>query len=300
MRDYKKELSNHIMARRLCTETYNVYMGKLDQFLLWCTNNGVLPEDVEHAGLVEFLAQEGSISACGQRRAMLVNLYEFVLGQGYKLLGLPYAKKRVKVPESLSPEQIQAIFEVTPNPKQRLALKITYACGLRVSETVSIRIKDFRQKKNSTGENYYEVKITGKGIKERLIPVPNETMNEIISFIQKYKITDYLFKGQFKSAYSTKSMEIVFMRSKNKCGITVPGNIHLLRKSRATHLINGNMNDRNVMLMMGWENQKTINHYHKANTGAIKDSVDNIDKIICNSINKTLDIAPQLQTSSVA
>lgn len=292
MRDYKKELSNHIMARRLCTATHAVYMAQVDIFLSWCASNGVFPEDVESAGLVQYLALEGSISACGQRRAMLVNLYEFVLGQGYKLQGLPYAKKRVKVPESLSPEQIQAIFNATPNHKQRLALKITYACGLRVSETTHIRLADFRLKKNIlTGNNYYELKVTGKGIKQRLVPVPAETMNEVAAYIKAAQIKDYLFPGQFKAAYSTKSLELVFMRAKTACGITVPGNIHLLRKSRATHLINGNMNDRNVMLMMGWQNQKTINHYHRANTAAIKDCVDQIDKTIQTSINKNLQLA---------
>ena len=287
MIDYKTNLMNVLMARKLCPETDKVYKIRLSEYLGFCYSSGILPEDMPHEGLVEYLANGGSIGACGQRRALLVNLYEFVLSQGFKLLALPYAKKRITVPESLSPEQIQQIFNAVPNNKHRLILKIMYALGLRVSEVVKIHSKDFREKKNiRTGENYFELKLTGKGIKQRLVPIPKETMNEIICFIEDNSITEYLFAGQFKDYYSERSVQEIFMGAKIKCGIKVPGNTHLLRKSRATHFIDGNINDRNIMLMFGWDNAKTINHYHRASTSAIKEAVDNVDILIQNSMRQ--------------
>lgn len=279
MRDYWKELFNVLRARRLCISTVETYRWKLHEYLGFCYHEGLLPEEMPHEGLVQFMA-EGSEGSQRQRRALLVNLYEFVLGQGYKLLNLPYAKKRVTVPESLSPSQIQAIFNAVKNPKQRLILKIMYACGLRVSEAVKIHTSDFRKKLNlKTGKEYYELRITGKGAKERLVPVPDQTMIEIASFIGAGK-NEYLFKGQFKSYYSTGSVNIVFRRAKRACGINVPGNTHLLRKSRATLFVDGQINDRTTMQFFGWNGQKTMNHYHRASTVAMKNAIDELDNIV--------------------
>ena len=162
-----------------------------------------------------------------------------------------------------------------------------YALGLRISEVVKIHMKDFRQKKNTrTGKNFFELKFVAKGNKERLVPIPDETMNEIRDFIKENNISEYLFIGQSRDWYSERSINKVFNKAKAKCRITIPGSTHLLRKSRATHFIDANINDRNVMLMMGWENAKTINHYHRANTCAIKEAMDSVDSAIFNSMRQ--------------
>lgn len=290
MRDYEFELLNVLRARRLCQSTIDGYKTLLRQYLGWCYSNGIYTEDMPHEGLVQFMAEAKSESSSGVRRALLVNLYEFVLGQGFKLYNLPYAKVRVKIPESLSPNEIIAIFNSISHPKQRLILKIIYALGLRVSESVTLHTDNFRQKLNTkTGQKYFEYKVTGKGNKERLIPIPEHTMNEIQNYMEDNQIDGYLFKGQFRECYSVKSVQNVFNRAKITCGIKANGSVHLLRKSRTAHLLDGNMNDRNVMLMFGWVNAKTVNHYHKANTSAIKDGVDNVDALIFKAIeNKEL------------
>lgn len=283
MRNYEKELSDWMRAKQLCFQTKEEYLSLLRKYLGFCYHEGLFPEDMPHEGLVAFMAEASCASSGKQRKAMLTNLYEFVLGQGFKLYGLPNPKQRIKVPESLSPDQIRRIFDVVPKTregkKQLLILKMMYGCGLRVTEATTVHINDFRKKFNpETEKEYFELKITGKGTKERLVPVPDETMNEIISHINNRGIKGYLFKGQFRDCYSAKSVQNVFMRAKRACGITTPGNTHLLRKSRTTRFIDAQMNDRNVMLYFGWSNQKTINHYHRASTAAMKTAIDQIDK----------------------
>lgn len=283
MRNYKEELSNWMRAKQLCYQTKEEYLSILRKYEGFCYHEGIFIEDMPHEGLVRFIAEAKSPSSGKQRKAMLTNLYEFVLGQGFKLYNLPNPIQRIKVPESLSPDEIRRIFDAIPQTKegkkQLLILKMMYGCGLRVSEAVTIHINNFRKKFNpKTQTEYFELRITGKGTKERLVPVPDETMNEAIAYIEDRKITGYLFKGQFKECYSAKSVQNVFKKAKRKCGIKTPGNTHLLRKSRTTRLIDGQMNDRSVMLYFGWNSQKTINHYHRASTAAMKAAIDEIDK----------------------
>lgn len=272
-----------MIAKGLCWQTKQEYCGLLDKYIGFCYHEGQLPEDMPHEGLVAFMSEATSPSSAKQRKAMLVNLYEFVLMQGFKLYGLPNPIQRIKVPESLSPQEIQRLFDAIPKTKegkkQLLILKIMYACGLRVSEAVSIHIDQIRQKFNPrTGKNYYELKITGKGTKGRLVPIPDETANEIFSHIKERQITGHLFKGQFRECYSSKSVHLFFTRAKIAAGITTPGNSHLLRKSRTTRFIDAQMNDRTVMQFFGWSNQKIMNHYHRSSTASMKNAIDEIDK----------------------
>lgn len=277
------EMTRFMAAKGLCWQTRREYCGLLDKYLGFCYHEGQLPEDMPHEGLVAFMAQATSASSAKQRKAMLVNLYEFVLMQGFKLYGLPNPVQRVKVPESLSPQEIQRLFDAVPKTregrKQLLILKIMYACGLRVSEAVSLHVDQIRRKFNPrTGKNYCELRITGKGAKGRLVPIPDETANEIFSHIEERQITGHLFKGQFRECYSSKSVQTFFARAKTAAGIATPGNTHLLRKSRTTRFIDGQMNDRTVMQFFGWGNQKTMDHYHRSSTASMKAAIDDIDK----------------------
>ena len=284
MKTYETELLNFCGAKRHCPETVEKYKSLLRKYEGFCYHEGVDVEEMPHEGLMQFMAESKSESEAKQRKAMLCILYEFILGQGFKLYGLPNPIQRVKVPESLSPEEIQRLFDAVPKTyegrKQLLILKIIYACGLRVHEGVKIKKNDFRQKFSmKTGRHYLELKIKGKGAKERLVPVPDETANEIFAHIENRKVADYLFPGQFAEHYSKKSVQLVFMRAKIAAGITTPGNTHLLRKSRTSRFVDGQMNDRTIMKFFGWKSQKTMDHYHAANTGAMKDAIDNLDAI---------------------
>ncbi len=303
MRDIESELKQFLLAKKVCWQTLQEYMGLYHRYSGFCYHEGICVEDMPHEGLVKFIAEAMSPSSGKQRKAMLVNLYEFVLGQGFKLYGLPNPIQRIKVPESLSPDEIKRIFDAVPKTlegkKQLLILKIMYGCGLRVSEVVTIHINSFRKKLNAkSNKEYFELKITGKGVKERLVPVPDETMNEIFSHIEARQIKGYLFVGQFRECYSAKSVQNVFMRAKIACGITTPGNTHLLRKSRTTRFIDNQMNDRSVMLYFGWTNQKTINHYHRASTSSMKDAIDEIDQKESNYALLNVPTQPRLITSN--
>ncbi len=258
----------------------NSYLSHLDHYLRWCYSEGVPPEDMPTEALLEWMSRPGSPSTVSQRRTTLVHLYESVLGQGFKTLPLPYPKKNVRLPHHLTPQQVARIIQSVTNTKQRLVLQIMYALALRVEEAVRIKREDIYENYDTeTGEMYYELRVVGKGNKERRIPIPDQTVAAMFSHIKsKHTESGYLFKGQFKGHYSYGSIRNVFNRAKEKAEVTTPGSTHLLRKSRITHLVNAQLNDRTIMLMVGWKNQKTIEHYHRANTSSMRKAVSMVDE----------------------
>src|SRR3989304_4460803 len=102
MMDYRKELTTLLIAKRVCIATKDCYMSLLWRYEGFCYSEGLLPEEMPHEGLLQFQSEATSASGAKQRKAFLTNFYEFVLGQGYKLRGLPNPIQRVNVPESLS------------------------------------------------------------------------------------------------------------------------------------------------------------------------------------------------------
>ena len=172
-----------------------------------------------------------------------------------------------KLPDTLSVEEIDVLISAidlssNEGERNRAILETLYGCGLRVSELVSLKISDL-----FFDEGF--VKITGKGNKQRFVPVGNLTQ-KYIQIYRDYKRTDLkIKKGQEDTLFLNRrgnqlTRAMIFTIIKDLAArIELNKNIspHTLRHSFATHLLENGADLRSIQLMLGHESITTTEIY---------------------------------------
>lgn len=201
---------------------------------------------------------------------------KLILIKVYKMpfkLDLPYAKRPKKLPIVLSRPEIKKILEQIINLKHRLIVGIIYACGLRVSEVVNLKIKDvdFERKMLTIRQ--------GKGKKDRVTLLPTSLISQLKPIIEMNSANDYLFSSNRGGKLTTRSVQSVFQKALKKSKIKKAASCHSLRHSFATHLLENGVDIRYIQELLGHSNLKTTQIYTKVakhNLVKIKSPLDQI------------------------
>ena len=133
---------------------------------------------------------------------------------------------------------------------------LTYACGLRVSEVVSLKVKAIDgQRKTLFIEK-------AKGKKDRIVSLNPNMLIMLREYYRQYQPKVYLFEGQYKNEHlSERSIQQVMQKAKRKAGIIQEGSMHMLRHSFATHLLDKGIDVVFIQKLLGHNNIKTTLQY---------------------------------------
>jgi integrase/recombinase XerD len=140
-------------------------------------------------------------------------------------------------------------------------LEVLYATGLRVSELIGLRIEQLNLRQGV-------VRVTGKGSKDRLVPMGDES----ISWIERYlgearsvilagKQNDALFPTRRGNAMTRQAFWYMIKRYAGKAGIKKSLSPHTLRHAFATHLLNHGADLRVVQMLLGHSDLSTTQIY---------------------------------------
>jgi integrase/recombinase XerD len=158
--------------------------------------------------------------------------YEQVPGREKFFWEIPRPKKPLILPKVISKEQIAALINAIQNTKHKTIIMLAYACGLRVSEVVSLKLKHI------DGERKMLFIERAKGKKDRIVSLSPNMLIMLREYYKQYKPKNYLFEGQFENEHlTTRSIQNVLQKAKEKTGIKQEGSMHMLRHSFATHLL---------------------------------------------------------------
>lgn len=290
--EYIAEYKKLLTIKRFQPNTIATYLGCLRMFLNWCEEADIFPPDLKREQLTDYLSHTESASLLRQQMGTIGNFYAWVIGIPYITKGLPYPQKRTKLPDYFTPYELLRIFESVKNPKQRLILKIQYALALRVHEVVKIKWTDFVQSYSHELKTIvYDIRIVGKGGYTDIVPVPSETIQEITETLgNHFGTAGYLFKGQFQDHYSTRSVQIIINRAMEYCNILKDGSTHLLRHSRATHLLQNGSSLRHVQMILRHKKSTTTEIYTHLSKNDLRMSILRSD----NNLNEGLNHQKQL------
>ena len=192
------------------------------------------------------------------------------------LLEMP--KTGRKLPEVLSVEEIDSIIGVidlsTPHGRRNKAIIETlYSGGLRVSELVNLCISDIY-----FSEGF--LKITGKGDKQRLVPVGSSSIKEIELYLpERNKLPpakgdeDILFLNRRGKRLSREMIFMVIRQLAQRASIKKKVSPHTFRHSFATHLIEGGADLRSVQEMLGHESIITTEIYTHLDREYLRDAI---------------------------
>lgn len=255
-------------------EAYLRDVEKLVQYLEY-SKNPVSPNEIELIHLRNFIKWLNELGATATSQARIISgiraFYKFLLLEDIikenptTLLEAPRTGR--KLPQFLSVEEIDKIIATIDLSKpegerNKAMLETMYSCGLRVSEGVNMKISNI-----FPDEGF--VKVTGKGNKERLVPIGNVALKQINIYKEQVRchipvqkgFEDFLFLNRRGKMLTRQMVFLVIKKHANLAGIKKKISPHTLRHSFATHLIEGGADLRAVQEMLGHESITTTEIY---------------------------------------
>ena len=184
-------------------------------------------------------------------------------------------KREKRIPSVLTKDEVRKILDSVSNEKSNLMISLMYACGMRVSELVNLKISDFDFPDKSG-------KISqGKGKKDRNFNIPVF----LISLLEKYakrqkeKNREYLFTGPRGKLTERNVQKIVNLAAK-KAGIKKDVHPHTLRHSFATHLLENDVDIRKIQELLGHSNLSTTQIYTHISQQELKKIKSPLDELM--------------------
>ena len=184
------------------------------------------------------------------------------------------------LPQVLSPEELEAIFAAIDLSEEqglrnRAMLETLYACGLRVSELINLRLSQL----------YLDIefiKVLGKNNKERLVPIGEEAIRHLNHYLEYQRKNqsnvhtghqDYVFLNRRGKKLSRVMVFLLIQALVKKAGITKNVSPHTFRHSFATHLVEGGASLRAVQSMLGHESITTTEIYTHLDNAFLRETL---------------------------
>ncbi len=277
--------------RGLSENTIAAYLDDIQKLVIYTIDysNGISPLKINPsilAGFVTWIHNQG-IAATTQARIIsgIKSFYKYLIIENEinddptTLIEAP--KTGRKLPEFLSIDEIEkmlnCIDKSTMEGERNCAIIETlYGCGLRVSELVNLKISDLH-----FDEEY--IMVTGKGNKQRLVPIGKTAIHQIRLWQQyqrshltiKKKDEDLLFLNRRGGKLSRVMVFQIVKQLCEKAGIRKNISPHSLRHSFATHLLMGGADLRSVQEMLGHESITTTEIYTHLDKSFLKQTILN-------------------------
>lgn len=266
----------HLMLEKsLSANTLAAYVHDVEKLFGYLNTVEIDPCDVKLEDLETFLASlhDEEIGSRSQARVLsgIRSFYQFLVLDGYitadPTLLLESPKIGMKLPEVLSIEEIDMLINAIDLSKRegqrnRAIIETLYSCGLRVSEACNLKISDLY-----FSEGF--IKVEGKGSKQRLVPISERAIAEIMDYMTdraeidiKPGHEDYLFvSAHLKKRMSRITMFHIIKELAEQTGLKKTISPHTFRHSFATHLLEGGANLRVIQSMLGHEDIGTTEIY---------------------------------------
>lgn len=256
-------------------QTSKAYKLDIARFVTYARVKGAAsPTDIGAKSLREYvyhLKDLGLAPASIRRNVSAVRSYfKFLLGEGHVVRDpserLQTPKRWRTLPEVLGVEEVEKLL-AAPSLDEPLAfrdramLELAYGAGLRVSEWISLGVRDVMLQDHL-------VRVFGKGAKERLVPIGRRAIGAIAIYLRELRPS--LEKGEGKGALFLNSRGRplsrmgawkILRKYVDQAGITKPVSPHTLRHSFATHLLEGGADLRAVQEMLGHVDISTTQIY---------------------------------------
>lgn len=214
----------------------------------------------------------------------LKGFYDFLVLEKYisqnPVLFIDIPKQGRKVPEFLAIEEIDKMISninlsTDEGNRNKAILETLYGCGLRVSELVDLKISDL----------FFEegfIRVTGKGSKQRFIPIANQTIKWICIYKDEIrnhlkidpKDEDVLFLNR-RGKQLTRAMIFTIVKDlASLSNIQKKVSPHIFRHSFATHLLENGADLRSIQAMLGHESITTTEIYMHVDRSRLKEVID--------------------------
>lgn len=273
LQDYKHYLKLERGLSRNSIENYSLDVEKLMLFLEE-NDYKISPVSIEKETIQEFIYSiSKQVNARSQSRIIsgLRSFFNYLVFEDYRQTNpldlIESPKIGRKLPDTLSTKEIDELIlaidlSKPEGERNRAIIETLYSCGLRVSELITLKLSDL----------FFEegfLKVTGKGNKQRFVPIGPQT----IKFINMYKdeirnhlkieneFRDTLFLNRRGKQLTRAMIFTIVKQLAEKIGMKKSISPHTFRHSFATHLLENGADLRSIQLMLGHESITTTEIY---------------------------------------
>ena len=185
-------------------------------------------------------------------------------------------KLEIKLPQVLTEKEITQLiksFDLNDSFGQRnkTIIEVLYGTGIRVTELINLKLSNIFFKENI-------IKITGKGNKERFVPIGSIALNEIIKYLKireknkiENKFSDILFLNKYGRNLTRSMIFKIISDSCKRIDLDKKISPHTFRHSFATHLLKNGADLRTIQLILGHESITTTEIYTHLDTNHLED-----------------------------
>lgn len=286
LKDYRHYLKLERGLSANSIENYSLDMIKLINYLD-VNEIKASPVDISEKTIQEFIySVSKKLNARSQSRLIsgLRSFFSFLIFEDYRkdnpldLMESPKIGR--KLPDTISIEEVDRIIaaiDLSKNEgeRNRAIIETLYGCGLRVSELIDLKISDL----------FFEegfIKVTGKGDKQRFVPISDYTVKFINIYKDQVRVhqdikpeaTDTLFLNRRGNGLTRAMIFTIVRRLTEAAGIRKKVSPHTFRHSFATHLLENGADLRAIQQMLGHESITTTEVYVHVDRSHLRDVME--------------------------
>lgn len=261
---YLEQAKQELRLRNYSLKTVKAYLGCLKEYFNFKKFN---LEKTDEEKIRQFLLNKQNKNYSPQTVNLYLNAIKFFYREVLKTpqkINLRFAKRTKKLPIVLSRQEIKNIIDTIRNLKHKLIISLAYGAGLRISEVISLKVKDV---------NLEELTIhikNSKGKKDRITVFPEKVKNDLKNSIAGKNQNNYIFESERGGKLTERTAQKVFENALQETGIKQDATFHSLRHSFATHLLENGTDIRYVQELLGHQNIRTTQIYTQVTNPKIK------------------------------
>ena len=268
----------------LSRNTLAAYRTDLRSLARWLAERGKILDDAVRADLLEFIAwrvEGGARPRSTARQLSSLRRYYRYTVRDDRRTDDPTAKISMPkvgrpLPKALTEDEVESLLRAPDTDdalghRDRTMLEVLYATGLRVTELVNLQLSQINLAQGV-------MRVVGKGDRERLIPLGEESMEWIEEFIRGPRTeilldrqSDYLFPTRRGDRMTRQAFWHLIKRYAAKASVDKKLSPHTLRHAFATHLLNHGADLRVVQMLLGHSDLSTTQIYTHVARERLKD-----------------------------
>ena len=267
----RQRMIDQMRIANLAESTQIAYLFEIERL---AKHYGTSPADLDGEQLRDWilkLIDRGlSPSSTNSTLAAFRFFYVETLGCPERVAGLRNRKKPQALPRHMTEQEVERLILATPDLRHRAAFIAAYGAGLRVSETVNVKIADIKADRKCLHIP------SGKGGTERMAPLANGVIHYLRGYYKNVwpQPATWLFYGASPDEpMRTQALHFAFKKARDKVGIDPRHTFHSLRHSTATHLLERGADIEVIRDALGHRSADTTRGYARA-TGKMFEALD--------------------------
>jgi site-specific recombinase XerD len=271
---FQDAMETRMLARGFGRSTRKAYRGWMRRLIRFSRTPA---DQVTEQQVVEFvasLARNGrSSSTINQGISAIRFFYSHVVVRDWSFSSR-YQHAPSRLPVILTVDEVRRLLDATERLRDRCALEIAYAAGLRLKEVLHLQVTDIDSERMVIHVR------DGKGKKDRDVMLARSLLDTLRAYWKESRPRPWLFPGALGTRpLNPTVLQRAFVVAKGVARISKPATFHSLRHSFATHLMESGVNVRAIQALMGHQSLSTTERYMHVAGAYLRETQSPLDRL---------------------